>query len=107
MASKTFLKVLIWTLIWAVFATFTNYFAGIILAIIINKKGIKFKSFWRTMFVITIAVPQFVSLLTVSRMLAETGLINTWLQALNLIEKPIPFLTEGWLARIVIIVVII
>ncbi len=103
--SKTFGKVLLWTLVWAVFATFSNYFLGMFLAMIINKKGIKLKKFWRTMFVITIAVPQFVSLLTISRMLAETGLINTWLEALNIIEKPLPFLTQGWLARIVIIIV--
>ncbi|MBQ1659560.1 MAG: sugar ABC transporter permease, partial [Clostridia bacterium] len=49
MKSETFGKILIWTLIWAVFATFTNFIFGIILALLINKKGIKFKGFWRTM----------------------------------------------------------
>lgn len=103
--SRTFGKVLLWTLVWAFFATFSNYFLGMFLAMIINKKGIRFKKFWRTMFVITIAVPQFVSLLIISRMLAETGLINTWLKALHIIDKPLPFLTQGWLARIIIIIV--
>ncbi len=67
--SGTFGRVLGWTLIWAVFATFTNYFGGMIVALLINKKGIRFKKFFRTIFVMTIAVPQFVSLMIVSKML--------------------------------------
>ena len=68
----TFWRVLGWTLLWAVLATFTSYFFGMLLAMLINKKGIKFKKFYRTMFVTTIAVPQFVSLLIMSKML-DTG----------------------------------
>ena len=56
-------QVLLWTFIWAIFATFTNYFLGMIVAMLINKKGIKFKKLWRSILVFTIAVPQFVSLL--------------------------------------------
>ena len=41
---STFFKVLIWTLVWALFATFLNYFLGMAVAILINKKGIKFKN---------------------------------------------------------------
>lgn len=68
----TFWRVLGWTLIWAVLATFTSYFFGMILALLINKKGIKFKKLYRTLFVATIAVPQFVSLLIMAKML-DTG----------------------------------
>ena len=67
--SGTFLRVLGWTLICAFFATFSNYFGGMIVALLINKKGIKFKKLFRTIFVMTIAVPQFVSLMIVSKML--------------------------------------
>ncbi len=66
---STFGKVLSWTLIWAVFATFTSYFFGMLLAMLINKKGIRLKKLYRTLFVATIAVPQFVSLLIMSKML--------------------------------------
>jgi len=69
---KTFWRVLGWTLGWAVLATFTNYFGGMLLAIFINKKGIRFKRGYRTLFVATIAVPQFVSLMIISKML-DTG----------------------------------
>ena len=68
----TFRRVLTWTLTWAFFSTFTNYFVGMLLALLINKKGIRLKKLYRTLFVATIAVPQFVSLLILSKML-DTG----------------------------------
>ena len=69
---NTFWRVLSWTLIWAVLATFTSYIFGMLLAMLINRKGIKLKKLYRTLFVATIAVPQFVSLLIMSKML-DTG----------------------------------
>jgi arabinogalactan oligomer/maltooligosaccharide transport system permease protein len=45
-------------------------------AIMINKKGIKIKKFWRTVLVMTIAIPQFVSLLYVSKLFTTSGLIG-------------------------------
>ena len=58
----TFFPVLGWTLIWAVAATATTFFFGVLLALLIESKGIKHKNLWRTIFVIVYAVPQFVSL---------------------------------------------
>ena len=66
----TFWRVLGWTLIWAVLATFTSYIFGMLLAMLINRKGIKLKKLYRTLLVATIAVPQFVSLLIMSKMLS-------------------------------------
>ena len=78
----TFGEILSWTLMWAFFATFTNYFLGMFVAIMINKKGIVIKKFWRTVLVMTIAIPQFVSLLYVSKLFTTSGLIG---RALNYI----------------------
>ena len=69
-------EILGWTLMWAFFATFTNYFLGMFVAIMINKKGIKIKKFWRTVLVMTIAIPQFVSLLYVSKLFDSSGIIG-------------------------------
>lgn len=102
---QTFIRLLIWTLIWAFFATFLNYILGMLLAIIINKKGIKLKKMWRTIFIITIAVPQFVSLMLMSKMLGDVGAINNILIGLGWISKPIHFLMDATLAKIVVIVV--
>ena len=104
----TFIQLLGWPLVWAFFATFLNYIFGMLLAIIINKKGVKFKKMWRTIFIITIAVPQFVSLMLMSKMLADQGAINNLLvYVLKWIPdaERIKFLTDANLARVVVIVV--
>ncbi len=87
-----FLPVLGWTFIWAIFATLTCYFGGIILALLINKKGLKGKKLFRTIFILTIAVPQFISLLAVRNLLGEYGPINSLLQDMGAITQPIGFL---------------
>lgn len=102
---STFLIVLSWTLIWAFFATFLTYFCGMGVAIMINKKGIKFKKLWRTILVMTIAVPQFVSLLYVYKMFANDGLINTYLMKWGWISSAIPFWSNATLAKVMIILI--
>jgi len=82
----TFGEILSWTLMWAFFATFTNYFLGMFVAIMINKKGIKIKKFWRTVLVMTIAIPQFVSLLYVSKLFTTSGLIGRLLEQIPFIH---------------------
>jgi len=101
----TFFTVLGWTLVWAFFATFLNYFLGMGVAMLINKKGIKFKKMWRTILVMTIAVPQFISLLYVSKMFTNDGLINSYLLKWGWIDSAIPFWTDPTLAKITIIIV--
>lgn len=102
--ASTFWPVLGWTLIWAFFATFTNYFLGMALAMLINAKGIKFKKFWRTIFVITIAIPSFVSLMLVRTMLHEHGVLNIELISMGFIKESLPFLTNATWAKVTVIV---
>ena len=106
--SVAFGEILSWTLIWAFFATFTNYFLGMFVAIMINKKGIKFKKMWRGILVLTSAVPQFVSLLYVSKMFATNGLVNGILLDWGIIDnisQYIRFWETKSLARIMVIVI--
>ncbi len=103
--SATFGEILSWTLIWAFFATFTNYFLGMLVAMMINKKGIKLKKLWRTVLVLTIAIPQFISLLYVSKLFADEGLINRFLIDMGWVKQAIPFWTDTTLARIMVILV--
>ncbi len=102
---KTFWPVLGWTMVWAVFSTFSCYIAGMLLAMLINMKGIRFKGFWRTIFVITMAVPAFVSLLVIRIMLQPQGAINIALQELGFITRSLPFLTNITWARVTVVVV--
>ncbi len=83
---STFVTVLVWTLVWAFFATFIDYFLGLAVAMLINKKGIRFKKMWRTILVMTIAVPQFVSLLYVMKMFAQDGFVNSFLLKMGWIK---------------------
>ena len=112
-----FLRIFIWTIIWAALATATTFFGGIFLAQFINNKRTKAKKLWRTLFIITIGIPQFVTLLLVSKMLGDNGIINTmcanigildFLKNIGLLGKSaqcIPFLSQpGW-AHVTIILV--
>ena len=111
----SFVRILGWTLVWAFFATFTTYIGGILLSLLINNKRTKLPKLWRTLFVVTIAVPQFVSLLLVRNFFANGGIVNTickaigltgWLRDIGLISTSyIPFLSApGW-AHVMIILI--
>lgn len=111
-----FRKILVWTLVWAVVATFTCYFGGILLAMFINNKNTRGKKFWRTCFMVTIAVPQFVSLMLVRNFFANQGIVNTlcknigltdWLFSVGAIPTAnyIPFLTNAAWAKPMIILI--
>lgn len=102
---KLFYSVLAWTLVWAFFATILNYIFGMILAIVINRKETKAKGFWRFCFVLSIAVPQFVSLLIMRSMLQPTGIVNTLLIKYGLIDNALPFFTNATWARVTVIVI--
>ena len=113
----SFGKVLGWTLTWATFATFTCYFGGIALSLMINHKRTRVKKLWRTLFVICIAVPQFVSLLLVRNFFADTGIVNTicanagitsFLKSVGLVGASldhIPFLTDAGWAKFMIVLI--
>jgi len=103
--SHAFGKILGWTMVWALFATFTCYFLGMLVAILINKKGIKLKKLWRGILVLTIAIPQFVSLLYVSKLFARDGLINGLLRNWGWISQPIEFWQNSDIARPLVILI--
>ena len=103
--ADTFWPILGWTLIWAIFATFTCYILGMLLAIIINREGTRMKGFWRFIFVLSVAVPQFVSLLTMRTIFNTNGPVNSLLRSAGIIgvAESIPFFTDATLAKITII----
>jgi arabinogalactan oligomer/maltooligosaccharide transport system permease protein len=84
-------------------ATATTFIFGVLLALLINRKGIKGKKIFRTLFVITMAVPQFVSLLVMRNLLHASGPVNVFLENIGMISEPIPFLTDGLIAKISVI----
>lgn len=103
----TFWSVLGWTLIWAVAATFSNYFLGMILAMFINWKEIRGKKFWRFCFVLTVAVPHFVTLLIIHQILQPEGAVNILLRSLGILGsgESLPFFTNATWARVTVILI--
>lgn len=113
----SFGKVLVWTLEWAFLATFTTFIGGILMAQFINNKSTKCPKLWRTLFMVAIAVPQFVTLLLVRNFFADSGIVNTicsnigltdFLKDIGLVGNHltyIPFLTSpGW-AKVMIVII--
>lgn len=102
---RTFWSVLSWTLVWALIVTFANYTLGLLLSLYINWKVIRWKKFWRFCFVLTVAVPHFVTLLIIRQMLQPTGAVNVLLQNLGLITEPLPFFTNTTWSRVTVILI--
>ena len=102
--SKTFYGVLSWTVIWAVVATFSCYFGGLFVALLIEQKGIKFKKMWRTIFILPYAIPQLISLLIMRNLFnGQFGPINEYLAMFGL--QKIPWLTDPIWAKLTAILV--
>ena len=102
---RQFFPVLRWTIVWAFFATFLNFFAGTIMAMIINRPSTRLKGMWRTILSLTIAVPQFVSLLIIRTMFKDEGAVNSLLTNWGWISEPLPFFKDPTWARVTIILI--
>ncbi|MCI2110863.1 MAG: sugar ABC transporter permease [Bacilli bacterium] len=75
----TFGKILGWNLLWAFSSTFLNYFLGIGLALLINKKCVKLKGLFRVFPVLAYAIPGFITLIGFRFMFSLGGPINYYL----------------------------
>ena len=99
----TFISLFKWTIVWAILATFLNFILGILVATIINRKGIKFKKLWRTCLVLSVAIPQFVSLLAMSQFLNEYGPLTYYIEQWT--GQKILFLSNYHIARVMIVTI--
>ncbi|MDF9841802.1 MULTISPECIES: sugar ABC transporter permease [unclassified Paenibacillus] len=102
--SETFYGVLTWTIIWAVLSTVTTYFGGVLVALLVNQKGIRFKGFWRIILIVPYAVPQMISLLLMRNLFnGQFGPINQYLGYFGL--GGLPWLTDPFWAKVTVILV--
>lgn len=97
----TFFKILGWNIVWAILTTLINYIFGLLLAILLNKKIVKGKPFWRLFPILAYAIPGFITLTAFKFMFSQGGPINQILVSNG--GKAISFLTEDgtWWARII------
>ncbi|MDF2858114.1 MAG: hypothetical protein K0Q87_3965 [Neobacillus sp.] len=100
---STFFDVLAWTVIWTVVASSLQVSLGVLLAIVVNQKEIRFKKFFRTILVLPWAVPGFVTILIFAGLFNDSfGAINNDVLAFFGVD-PIPWMTnENW-ARVALI----
>ena len=73
---ETFFKILRWNVLWAVLATAINFFGGLALALLLNKKNVIGKKIWRAFPVLAYAVPGFISMVGFKFMFSQSGPIN-------------------------------
>ncbi|MEW5323383.1 ABC transporter permease subunit [Geobacillus thermoleovorans] len=100
---STFFDVLAWTVVWTVVASTLQVALGILLAVIVNQKGLRLKKVYRTIFVLPWAVPGFVTILVFAGLFNDSfGAINhTILAALGI--DPIPWMTDEHWTRVALI----
>lgn len=93
-----------WTLVWAVFATFTCFFVGFFFSVVLLDKRIKLPQFYRTIFILPYAIPQMLSLFVWANLLNGTmGPINIMLQKIGI--SAIPWLSDPTMAKVTLILV--
>ena len=101
-----FARVATWTVIWGISATFTCYFSGLIVAVLLKEIHVKIAPIFRFIFILPYAVPGVVSLMVWKNLLNGTfGPINKGLMQLGLISEAIPWLSDGTMAQITCIII--
>ncbi len=117
-------KTFMWTVLFALMASFTCYVLGMINALIIESKVVKAKKLWRTILILPWAIPGMISLMVFKNAFDTHGLVNKILYATDTMtpvskalynlglqgrpDSPIYWLSQpynGNLAKFVIIVV--
>jgi len=95
-----FLKVFAWTLFFATAVVFISFGLGLLLAITLNKPGMRFLRTYRAILVIPYAVPAFLALLVWQGLLNDDfGVVN------HVLHTSIPWLFNPWWARVSVILV--
>lgn len=99
--APTFGKILSWNLLWAVCSTALNYFAGLGLALLLNKECVRGKVFWRAFPILAYAVPGFITLLGFKFMFSYGGPVNQLITAGG--HRAVGFLDidAKWIARLI------
>ncbi|MFD1396990.1 ABC transporter permease subunit [Kroppenstedtia eburnea] len=100
----SFISVFSWTIVWTLVATTLQFALGLVLAVLIHQKGVRFKKFFRTVLILPWAVPSFVSILVFSGMFDDSfGPINAMLHSVGVGE--IPWMTDPMWTRIALLLI--
>ncbi|HHY0587748.1 TPA: carbohydrate ABC transporter permease, partial [Vibrio parahaemolyticus] len=102
---NTFIDVLQWTVVWTLVASTLQCTVGVLLAILVNQKDLKFKPLIRTIFILPWAVPGFVTILIFTGMFNDSfGVINNVILDFFGIE-PKAWLTDPFWTKVALIMI--
>ncbi|KUI98059.1 hypothetical protein VRK_27600 [Vibrio sp. MEBiC08052] len=102
---NTFIDVLQWTVVWTLVASTLQCTVGVLLAILVNQKDLKFKPLIRTIFILPWAVPGFVTILIFTGMFNDSfGVINNVILDCFGIE-PKAWLTDPFWTKVALIMI--
>ncbi|MDF5497448.1 ABC transporter permease subunit [Vibrio parahaemolyticus] len=102
---NTFIDVLQWTIVWTLVASTLQCTVGVLLAILVNQKDLKFKPLIRTIFILPWAVPGFVTILIFTGMFNDSfGVINNVILDFFGIE-PKAWLTDPFWTKVALIMI--
>jgi arabinogalactan oligomer/maltooligosaccharide transport system permease protein len=92
-----FVRILIWTLVFATLSVATTFLLGLLLAMVFNEERMRGRKIYRSLLLLPYAIPGFLSALIWSGLLNRRfGFINQVLLG----GADIPWLTDPWLARL-------
>jgi arabinogalactan oligomer/maltooligosaccharide transport system permease protein len=95
-----FVRVFVWTVIYATFTVFLSFSVGLFLAIALDKRGLRGQKLYRSVLVIPYAMPGFLSLLVWGGLLNDDfGVVN------KLLHLHVPWLFDPNWARVSVILV--
>ncbi|MCS7240893.1 MAG: ABC transporter permease subunit, partial [Candidatus Bipolaricaulota bacterium] len=100
---RAFVRVFLWTLIWAVLTVTLSFVLGLGLAILLNDKSLRFRRLYRSLLIIPYAIPAFISILIWRGFFnTEVGLFNRVLS--QAFGTRVPWLSTPFWARFACIV---
>jgi arabinogalactan oligomer / maltooligosaccharide transport system permease protein len=99
-----FLKVFVWTFVYATLTVFFSFAVGLFLAIALDKKGLFGQRFYRSVMVIPYAIPGLLSLLIWAGLLNDTfGVVNRGI--LSHLGFTVPWLFDANWAKVSVVLV--
>jgi arabinogalactan oligomer/maltooligosaccharide transport system permease protein len=97
---KPFLRVFVWTFVFAALAVLLSFAMGLFLAVALDKQGMRFQKMYRSLLIMPYAIPGFLSLLVWQGLLNDDfGVVN------RVFHTNIPWLFDGTWAKVSVIMV--
>lgn len=102
-AGSAFWNILGWTIVWTICATTLAIAIGFFLALLTNNERVKFKSFFRSIYILPWAVPSFITIMFFSIMFSPKGALTEIITFIAGADLPIVVKNDPFLSRLVLI----